>query len=205
MAPPPSHHVCDIRNETCFRCVWSRRASTTTPSSRKWERTHPPSRCSSRNWARSNTHTHGRITSISAAVTSLTCLSSQTPGPSDGPQTRESGSRLECGCALQKRRPRCFFFFFPPSTPCFVLSFSCVTHLTSCTVSSCLSLRPGLSWSAASPPSLLQEISWDEGNRAANPTSSFLWRPRPLESATSLPTGGPPPPTPSSITWSYDL
>lgn len=122
LAPPPSHHVCDIRNETCFRCVWSRRASTTTPSSRKWERTHPPSRCSSRNWARSNTHTHGRITSISAAVTSLTCLSSQTPGPSDGPQTRESGSRLECGCALQKRRPRCFFFFFSPSTPfCFIL------------------------------------------------------------------------------------
>lgn len=158
-----------------------------------------------RGTGREVTHTHGRITSISAAVTSLTCLSSQTPGPSDGPQTRESGSRLECGCALQKRRPRCFFFFFSPSTPCFVLSFSCVTHLTSCTVSSCLSLRPGLSWSAASPPSLLQEISWDEGNRAANPTSSFLWRPRPLESATSLPTGGPPPPTPSSITWSYDL
>uniref|UniRef100_A0A3B4GGY9 ubiquitinyl hydrolase 1 n=1 Tax=Pundamilia nyererei TaxID=303518 RepID=A0A3B4GGY9_9CICH len=75
-------------------------------------------------------------------------------------------------------------FFFSPSTPCFVLSFSCVTHLTSCTVSSRLSLRPGLSWSAASPPSLLQEISWDEGNRAANPTSSFLWRPRPLESST---------------------
>lgn len=57
MAPPPSHHVCDIRSNLCFRCVWSRRASTTTPSSRKWERTHQPSRCSSRNWARSNART----------------------------------------------------------------------------------------------------------------------------------------------------
>lgn len=76
-----------------------------------------------RGTGREVTHTHGRITSISAAVTSLTCLSSQTPGPSDGPQTRESGSRLECGCALQKRRPRCFFFFFSPihSLFCFIL------------------------------------------------------------------------------------
>lgn len=75
-------------------------------------RRHGVHRGTGREVTHAHTHTDGRITSISAAVTSLTCVSSQTPGPSDGPQTRESGSRLECGCALQERRPRCFIYLF---------------------------------------------------------------------------------------------
>lgn len=37
------------------RSVWKQRGSSTTPSSKKWERTVQPSPCSSRNWERSKT------------------------------------------------------------------------------------------------------------------------------------------------------
>lgn len=79
-----------IQPQLCFRCVWSRKGSTTTPSSRKWEHTRLPSPCSSRSWERSNTRA-GRpcdVTVLSrcchSVVTVLLFLSvCQTPGSSD--------------------------------------------------------------------------------------------------------------------------
>lgn len=74
-----------IQPQLCFRCVWSPKGSTTTPSSRKWEHTRLPSPCSSRSWERSNTHA-GRpcvVTVLSRCCHGVPLCVCQTPGSSN--------------------------------------------------------------------------------------------------------------------------
>lgn len=52
--PHPFYWKLWIYDRCVSRCAWSRRGSTTMPSSRKWERKRQPSPSSSRSWERSN-------------------------------------------------------------------------------------------------------------------------------------------------------
>lgn len=69
------------------------------------------------------------------------------------------------------------------------------------------SARRRLSWSATSPPSLLQEVSWQqrvEGGGASD-VADFLRRPDFLRPAPPLPASRPPSPATPPVTRNHDL